>query len=149
MIGVNPAQSHGTFSVAGTVSVPLWDGGRTTGHIEEASAALSQRHAELEDVKLQMTADLRKTDLDLQTAASQVEVAQKNLQVVNETLDLTRQRVDAGVATSVELVQSQESVASAELDYINSVLAHNLAKLTLARSLGHAADGLPKFLNLP
>lgn len=68
--------------------------------------------------------------------------------IAKETLDLTRQRVEAGVAETVELVQSQESLASADLEYINSVFAHNLAKLTLARAIGRTADVLPKFLSL-
>jgi outer membrane protein TolC len=58
-------------------------------------------------------------------------VAQKNVQLAQETLDLTRQCVEAVVANSVELVQSQESLANAELDNINSVSAHNVAKLSL------------------
>jgi hypothetical protein len=47
---------------------------------------------------------------------------------------------------NVEVVQSQESVAGADLDYINSVFAHNLAKLSLARAVGEAADNLAEFL---
>jgi hypothetical protein len=53
------------------------------------------------------------------------------------------------VADSIELVQSQEALAGAELDYINSVLSHNVAKLSLARSMARAADNLPKFLSTP
>jgi hypothetical protein len=34
------------------------------------------------------------------------------------------------------------------LDYINSVFAHNVAKLTLARAIGQAADKLPQFLEI-
>ena len=44
--------------------------------------------------------------LDLQAASSQVELAQKNLDVTRETLDLTRQRFEAGVTDSVEVVQA-------------------------------------------
>ncbi len=148
VIGTNPAQSHGTFSVTGTLRFPIWEGGRIEGNIEQADASLTQRRAELEDLKLQVESEIRKVYLDLQAAASEVEVAQKNVQVANETLALTRQRVEAGVADSVELVQSQESLANAELDYINSVFAHNVAKLSLARALGRATENLPNFLNV-
>ena len=92
---------------------------------------------------------MRKAFLDLEAAASQVEVATMNQQVTGETLDLTRQRFEAGVTDSVEVVQSQESVATAELDYINSVFAHNVAKLSLARAIGSVAESLPHFLKLP
>ena len=148
VIGTNPSQSHGTFSVTGTLRFSIWEGGRIEGEIEQARAGYTQRQAEFEDLKLQVESEVRKAFLDMQAAANQVTLAQKNLEVANETLDLTRQRVEAGVAESVELVQSQESLASANLDYINSVFAHNLAKLTLARALGRTADALPKFLNL-
>src|SRR5262245_21101507 len=50
-IGVNPAQSHGTFGVVGTVRIPIWLGGRTEGSIEQAEAALAQRKAELSDTR--------------------------------------------------------------------------------------------------
>ena len=75
-------------------------------------------------------------------------VSRANQQVARDTLDLTRQRYEAGVTDSVEVVQSQEGVASAELDYITSLFAHNLAKLTLARAVGHAAENLPRYLAL-
>lgn len=149
VIGVNPAQAHGTFSVSGTLRVPLWQGGRTEGDIEQANAALGQRRAELDDLKREIEADVRNAYLDLEAAGSQVEVAQRNVQVNKETLDLTRQRFDAGVTDNVEVVQAQASLAAADLDYINSVFAHNLAKLSLARATGNAADHLADFLKMP
>ena len=91
---------------------------------------------------------MRGAYLDLQTATSQVDLSQRNLQVSRETLALTRQRFEAGVTDSVEVVQAEQTVASAELDYINSVFAHNIAKLSLARAIGGAADSLPQFLPL-
>ena len=57
-----------------------------------------------------------------------------NVGVSAETLTLTRQRFDAGVSDNLAVVQSQELVTTAELDYINSVFAHNVSKLGLARA---------------
>lgn len=148
VIGTNPSQSHGTFSVAGTLRIPIWQGGRTEGDIEQANAALAQRRAELEDLRSRVESEVRNAFLDLQAATSQVEVARQNLDVTRETLTLTRQRFDAGVTDSVEVSQAQSSVASADLDYINSVFAHNVAKLSLARAAGGAAESFPRFLKL-
>lgn len=146
VIGTTPSQSHGTFSVTGTLRIPLWQGGRTEGDIEQAGAALAERQAELEDLKSQIEAEVRNDYLDLLASASQVEVAAKNLETGKQTLELSRQRLQVGVAAAVEIVQAQDGVASAELDYINSVFAHNLAKLSLARSLGRAGDNLQQFI---
>jgi outer membrane protein TolC len=69
--------------------------------------------------------------------------------VARETLALTRQRFEAGITDAVEVTQAQESVAAADLDYITSLFAHNLAKVTLARAMGHAEERLGQFLRLP
>ncbi len=92
---------------------------------------------------------MRNAYLDLQAATSQVDLSQQNIQVSQMTLGQMRTRLEAGVSNNVEVVQSQETVSSAQLDYINSVFAHNIAKLSLARAIGDAADSLPQFLSLP
>jgi outer membrane protein TolC len=147
-IGLRPTQAHGTFSVTGTLRIPIWAGGRTEGDIEQAQAALDQRRAEFEDTRSRVESDVRNALFDLQAAANQVEVSRNNRQVARETLDLTRQRFEAGVTDTVEVVQSEASVASADLDYITSLFAHNLAKLSLARALGNTETRLPQFLKL-
>jgi outer membrane protein TolC len=149
LIGVTPEESHGTFSATATLRIPIWQGGKAGGDIEQADAALQQRRAEVDDLRNQVEGDVRQAYLDLQAAASQVAVAQRNTQVVQEALDLTRQRFDAGVTDNVEVIQSQESAESAQLDYINSVFAHNLAKLSLARAMGRPAETWTDFLKLP
>jgi outer membrane protein TolC len=146
VIGTNPAQSHGAFTVVGTLSIPLWQGGRTAGDIAQAEAVLAQRQAELDDTRGQIEAQVRQAYLDLEAAAGQVEVARKNVQVAQETLEMTRARMEAGVINTVEVVQAQQTVASAQLDLIDSVFAHNLAKLSLARALGHATEQIPSLL---
>jgi outer membrane protein TolC len=145
-IGTNPGQAHGVYTAAGTVNIPLWQGGRTEGDIAQAAAVLAQRQAELEDTRGQIEAEVREAYLDLDAAAGQVEVARKNLQVAQDTLEMTRTRMEAGVVNTLEVVQSQQTVASAQLDLIDSVFAHNLAKLSLARALGHVSEQLPSLL---
>jgi outer membrane protein TolC len=133
---------HSTYIVAGAVHVPLWQGGHAAAAIQEATAALSERRAELEDLKSEIEADVRRAYADLEAAATEVDVAQASLQVTRENLVLTRQRFDAGVSDNVSVVQSQESLAAAEFDYINSVLAQNMAKLAMARAIGHVSEDI-------
>ena len=148
VVGTNPSQSHGTFTVVGTIRVPIWQGGRTEGNIEQAEAALIERRAELEDVRSRIESEVRNAYSDLLAATNQVDLALKNIAVSQQNLDLTRQRFEAGVSDNLEVVQSQESVATARLDYINGVFAHNLAKLSLARAIGRVAESLPQFLKM-
>ncbi|MGH9474062.1 MAG: TolC family protein, partial [Terriglobales bacterium] len=138
--------SHGIFAVAGTVHIPLWQGGRVTGDLQQAQAVLAHRQAEQADLRGQIKAQVQVAFLDLATAADQVKVAQNNLTVANEALSMARDRFQAGVSNTVELIQAQQQAAVAEQDLINSTYAHNLAKLTLARTLGDAPASWPQFL---
>jgi outer membrane protein TolC len=146
VIGANPDHSHGAFSAVGTLTIPVWQGGRTAGDIAQAQSVLTQRKAELEDTRGQIESEVRQVYLDLEAAVGQIEVARKNLQIAQETLVMSRARMEAGVVNTVEVVQAQQTVASAQLDLIDSVFAHNLAKLSLARVLGHATEQLPSLL---
>jgi outer membrane protein TolC len=148
-IGVSPAQVQTTYTAAATLKIPIWLGGRVEGDVEQADATLAQRRAEYEDLKGQIESDVRSAFLDLQAASSQVEVAQKNIQVAHEAAELTRQKLEAGVSTTVDYTQAEEAATNAELDYINAVFAHNIAKLSLARAMGSGAKALPDFLKLP
>lgn len=146
VIGVDPTNSHGTFSLTGSVRVPIWNGRRSHGDIEQADAALEQRRAEYQDLRARIDAQIRTAFLDLNSAASQVNVADSNRTLAADTLQQARDRFAAGVADTVEVVQAQESVATAEENYIASLYAHNQAKATLARSMGQADQNIKQFL---
>jgi outer membrane protein TolC len=143
-----PSQLRPTFTVAATLNIPVWNGGKTSGDIAQAEAALDQRRAELEDTRGQIESDVRSAFLDVEAAANQVEVAQQNLDVNHETLGQTEIKFSSGVSTNVDVVQSQQSVSGAQLDFIDAVFAHNIAKLTLARAMGDAASKVSQFLNV-
>ncbi len=148
-IGVTPNQLQMTYTAAANLKIPIWQGGRVEGDIEQADATLKQRQAEYEDLKGQIEADVRSAFLDLQAATSQVEVAQKNLEVAREAADLTHQKLESGVSTTVDYTQAEEAVTSADFDLINAGFAHNIAKLSLARAIGRAADAFPQLLKVP
>ena len=65
----------------------------------------------------------------LQSAADQVEVARSTVQLAQQTLVQAQDRFAAGVTDNLEVVQAQESVASANENYISSLYAHNIAKV--------------------
>jgi outer membrane protein TolC len=145
-IGTNPSQSHGTFTFNGAVNFPIFQGTRVKGDLLQADAALEQRKAELEDLRGRVEYDIRNAYIDLQSAADQINVAKSNVDLAQESLAQARDRFAAGVADTVEVTQAQESVATANNDYINAVYSHNLAKVTLARAIGQAEQSVQQFL---
>ena len=140
------AAARGTFNVGVTLTVPLFQGTRVRADTLQADAELHQRRAELADLDGAIDQQVRTAFLNLQSSADLVTVAQSNIDLANQTLEQARDRAAAGVASSLDVVQAQESVASANQAYIASLYAHNLAKLSLAQAIGIAEQSALQYL---
>jgi outer membrane protein TolC len=147
VLGPTPVSNHGVYSVVGSINVPIYQGGRVKADVEQAEATLHQRQAELADQRGRVEQDVRTALIELETAIGEVRLAESNRGFANETLREARDRFNAGVTTTVEVVQAQEQVASAESDYISGLFAFDLARITLARAMGEAETGLPTLLS--
>ncbi len=146
--GPNPGTLHGAFTFQAGVSVPIFTSGRIKGDITAAEAALRQRKAEAENLRGQIDYDVRTAFLNLQAAQQQITVAKENVDLANENLSRSQERFAAGVTDSVEVVQAQQALASANDQYISSLYNHNLSKLQLARSLGVARTNYNQYLSV-
>ena len=144
--GTSLAHSHGTFTFVASARFTIFDSGRIGADVIQAQAELKQRRDELADLGAQIDFQVRAAFLDLKTAADLVGVARSNFALANETLAQARDRFTAGVTDNIEVVQAQESVASANDNLIAALYAHNVAKVALARALGGADQGLPHLL---
>ena len=145
-IGPTFGNSHGDFTFQAGIRVPLFTGGRIKGDITQAEAALHQRKAEAENVRGQIDQDVRTALLNLNAAKEQVEVGKQNVELANESLARSKDRFTSGVTDSVEVVQAEQALASANDQYITSLYNHNFSKLSLARALGVACTSYSQYL---
>ncbi|HEX4810991.1 MAG TPA: TolC family protein [Bryobacteraceae bacterium] len=141
--------SHGVFSVAGSIQFNIFDGGRIKGDIQQNDADLRDKRNQLENLRGQVDYEVRNALLDLKSAADQVSVAQSNVGLANETLNQSRDRFAAGVTNSVEVVQSQQTVAEAYENLISAQYQYNVGKVSLARALGLAEESIRGYFNQP
>ncbi len=145
-LGLTPRDARTTFSVAGAVTVPIFEGGRTQGRLQQADADLRDRRAEAEDLRAGIYYDVRSAFLDLQASSEQLQVATRARELSAQQLTQARDRFAAGVASNIEIVQAQEAVAEASEQYISALYSNNVAKALLARGLGVAEEAIRQFL---
>ena len=145
-IGPTFGHSYGDFTFQAGIRVPLFTGGRIKGDITQAVAELRQRKAEAENIRGQIDQDVRAAFLNLNAAREQVEVAKQNVELANESLTRSKDRFTSGVTDSVEVVQAEQALASANDQYITSLYNHNFSKLSLARALGVARTSYEHYL---
>jgi outer membrane protein TolC len=145
-IGKVPGDVLPTYQVMGTLNIPIFQGGRVHGDVLKAEASLRQAQAEMANVRGQIDQDIRNALLDLKSSSDQVEVAQSSVNLAEQALAQSQDRFSAGVTDNLEVVQAQESVASAHESLISSLYMHNLAKVSYARALGRAEEGVREYL---
>lgn len=145
-IGLTPGSSVATFSVAGALNVPIFQGGKTQGRLAEADADLRTRRNELDDLRTEINYDVRTAFLDLKATNEQLDVATKGRDLAGQQLAQARDRFAAGVADNIEVVQAQQAVALADEQYISALYGYNVSKALLARDLGVAEDAIRQFL---
>jgi outer membrane protein TolC len=145
-IGVTPSQSNGTWQVTGGINIPIFAGNRVHSDVLEADSQLKQSRSQLGDLRGKIDYEVRAALLDLNSAAQQVDVARSSVDLAEQALTQSQDRFSAGVADNLEVVQAQEAVASAHESYIQSLYAHNLAKVELAYAIGDAEHGVKDYL---
>jgi len=144
-IGRRPGFSQGTMTVQATLSIPIYDGGRIRAETLESDSILTQRKAEAASLRDRIEYEIRTASLDIQAAAEQIKVAQGARDLAQQQIVQARDRFAAGVANSLELVQAQEAIATADENYISSLHSLNLAQASLARAMGVAEKTIKSF----
>jgi outer membrane protein TolC len=143
--GAHPSTATPVADVRGTLTIPIFEGGSVHGDVLQADAKLEASRERLDNLRAQIDSDVRAALLNLQSSAEQVNVARSNIDLAEQTLTQSRDRFSAGVTDTVEVVQSQEAVASAHEQYISSLYSYNYAKISLVRALGIAEQGVKEF----
>ncbi len=143
--GSHPSTATTVADVRGTLTIPIFQGGSVHGDVLQADARLEQSRERLENLRAQIDSDVRAALLNLQSSAALVSVAQSNIDLAEQTLTQSRDRFSAGVTDTVEVVQSQEAVASAHEQYISSLYDYNYAKISLVRAFGTAEAGVKEY----
>lgn len=143
--GSHPSTATPVYDVKGTLTIPIFLGGSVHGDLLQADARLQQSRERLDNLRAQIDADVRTALFNLESSAEQVAVARSNITLAEETLSQSRDRFTAGVTDTVEVVQSQEAVASAHEQFISSLYNYNFSKISLVRALGLAEEGVKTY----
>lgn len=135
-LGTEPSSVIPTYTYAGTVSVPLFTGGRIRAETVRADLEIQKLQQQQSDLRNQIALDVKTALINLDSARSQVRVADLGVQLSKEEVDQARDRFNAGVANNIEVIQAQDSLARANDNQIAALYRFNQARADLARSVG-------------
>ena len=149
VLGFNLASLGPNWIAAATLDIPIFQGGKVEADVQQARAVIKQRQAQVDNLRASIEQDIEDALLDIKAAAQQVEVARTGLDYAQQTLEQSQDRFAAGVTNNVEVIQAQQQLASANEQYIDSLYAHNIAKVLLARAIGNAEQAVKQYLSTP
>jgi outer membrane protein TolC len=144
-IGQQVSRAHPTYTMAATVHVPIFEGGRVKGRTLEAEAEVRQQRAVYDDLRGRIDTEVRSAFLDVNAAAQQVDTARTSVSLATQELAQARDRFADGVSDTIEVTRAQESLARASEDHIDALYQHNVAKAQLARAVGIAEEAVIAF----
>jgi outer membrane protein len=117
--------------------VPIFDGGRRDARRAEAASQFRQERTRTNDLHEQVELEIR-TSLDsLHSAEEQYQVAQDGLRLAENELTQARRRYAAGVASSLEVTDSQTRMERARDNQITALFAYNAARIDLGKAMGN------------
>lgn len=90
-----------------SLSVPLFDKGRTKNSVASAKIQLTDRQLELQKLEQQVGVEIRQAIEDYNTAGKQVDVAESQLKYAQSALESVQDRYNVNAATMVELTQAR------------------------------------------
>ena len=135
-LGTSTSNGIPVYTYAASVNVPLFTGGRIHAETVRADLEIKKLQQQKDDLRNQIALEVKTALLNLQSARSEVQVANLGVQLSKEEVDQARDRFKAGVANNIEVIQAQDSLARANDNQIAALYRFNQARADLARSVG-------------
>src|SRR5271157_1774766 len=125
-----------TYQYQASINMPLFTSGRIRAEVVKSDLELQKLEQQKADLRNQIALDVKTSLLNLQSARSEVQVANLGVQLAKEEVDQARDRFQAGVANNIEVISAQDSLSRANDNQIAALYRFNQARADFARAVG-------------
>ena len=125
-----------TYQYQGSVNFPLFTSGRIHAEIAKANLEVQKLEQQKADLRNQIALDVKTSLLNLDSARTEVQVANLGVELAKEEVSQARDRFRAGVANNIEVISAQDSLARANDNQILALYRFNQARADFARAVG-------------
>jgi outer membrane protein len=138
---VGPEFNHG-YLVGVTGTWHLFDGFATKGKMMATRARREAAVAALEATRRAVASEVRSAFLDLQQGESVIETDTKSVQTADESLEISKSNLAAGLGTQLDILQAANDVTRTRTTRLSAIYLHNVALARLARACGTTPETL-------
>jgi len=138
---VGPEFNHG-YLVGVNGTWHLFDGFATKGRMQATHARRDAAVAALEAARRSVASEVRSAFLDLQQGESVLETQTKSVQTADESLEIAKTNLAAGLGTQLDILQAAADVTRTRTTRLSAIYLHNVALARLARACGSTPEAL-------
>jgi len=135
-IGERYNRNLSTYTIAGSLNLPIFQGGRIQAEIASAKSRFQQAEEELRDVENQVNLDVLTAAAQLDAARISAEAAARAGAAADEAVELARLRLGAGLVSNIDVVNAQQEQSRIDELEISALYDLYLARANLSRAQG-------------
>ncbi len=137
--GVRPiAAQTNAINLVFSINYDLFDGGLQDAKVREAEATLEANRAQMENVGQTIISDVSQAYLRMKSAEQKIQTAELQELNASESFRLAEGRYKVGLGILLDVLDAQASLLTAQTNRVNALTQLELAKASLARSVGLA-----------
>lgn len=122
--------------VALNVTMNLFNGMKTRESVTQAKSSLRSTQIQKETAERGFRVQIESCANTLEDANSQIEIAKRQVDLAQKNYDLTNDAYKLGRETQLNLLTAENSLRTAKLDYMNSIVEWNKAYNALLQATG-------------
>lgn len=135
-LGTNSGNKLNTYQWGVQVSVPIFDGLRREGRIEESEARVGEIDVRRRDLRQQAAIEVRGALLDLGSAREAVDAAREQLRLTEQEVAQARDRFRAGVSGNADVITASLTLNTSRTQLVDALASYQSARVALARAVG-------------
>ncbi|KXU33984.1 hypothetical protein AXK12_08070 [Cephaloticoccus capnophilus] len=128
------------WTTSAAVSVPIFDGAQTRAMTRQARSRHRAQTLRVRSLENQVSAEHQLAMQDAASRLAQIGVAETQLALAREELDLAEKRFEQGVADNREIIEAQGRLATAEDNLVEAIFLYNVSRVELARAQGEVLE---------
>ena len=134
--GLTPASVIPAYNYEASFEIPLFTGGRIQAQTTIADIEVKKLARQEEEVRNRIALEVKTAVEQLESAKSEVQVANLGVDLAQQEVTQARDRFQAGVANNIEVVTAQDELSRASDNQIAALYRYNQARADLAHATG-------------
>jgi Outer membrane protein len=128
------------WNIGASFSVPIYEGGAIRAAVAQAQATVKQSKAQFDVLILAVAQQVQQYYLQEADAHERINATDVVITQAIENLQLTQERYKAGLGTSVDLTDAEQTLANARSSHVQALFDYRIAHANLLLAIGELKE---------